>query len=129
MEFLSNYGLFLAQAVTIVVAILVVAGSVMSMSMRHKEQSKERLEIKNLNQKFANMANSMRAAMLSKKEFKEIRKQDKHKQKELTKKLKSKDKTKGQKTCQKRNRFLLSIFMATFVVAPYLLYVKKLPQS
>lgn len=108
MEFLSNYGLFLAQAVTIVVAILVVAGSVMSMSMRHKEQSKERLEIKNLNQKFANMANSMRAAMLSKKEFKEIRKQDKHKQKELTKKLKSKDKTKGKKPAKKKQIFVIN---------------------
>lgn len=108
MEFLSNYGLFLAQAVTIVVAILVITGGVMSMSMRHKEQTKERLEIKNLNQKYANMANSMRGAMLTKKELKEIRKNEKNKLKEQGKKSKAKAKAKDKKPVRNKHIFVIN---------------------
>jgi len=38
LEFFGEYGVFLAKVVTLVVAILVVVGSLIAMGMKHKKQ-------------------------------------------------------------------------------------------
>ena len=45
MEFLTEYGLFLAKTVTIVVAIGVIAGVVFSAGQRHKKTDKGHIEV------------------------------------------------------------------------------------
>ncbi len=91
-EFLTNYGLFLSKALTVVIAILVVAGAIIAMS--RKDRSGERLEIKSLNEKYEQMRMAMQSQVLSKKEFKVFAKQVKSKKK-ADKKQPSDDKTKN----------------------------------
>ena len=69
-EFISEYGLFLAKALTIVVAILIVAGGLIALSSRGQGKSKEHIEIKHLNQRFDDMALALQSAVLPKKVFK-----------------------------------------------------------
>lgn len=73
MEFLSQYGLFLLKALTIVIAILIVAGGLVAIS--HKPKSK--LEIKSLNEEYDEMNSSMNKKILGKKASK--KKKDKTK--------------------------------------------------
>ena len=68
LDLLMQYGLFLAKAVTIVVAIAVVM--MMAYSMSRKARVMDKLEIRNLNEKFRNMTHVMKSVVLSKKEFK-----------------------------------------------------------
>jgi serine protease SohB len=71
-EFLAEYGLFLAKALTIVVAILVTVGGVVALSTRsHLTRSKEGIEVKHLNQNYENMANALQAVILPKKLLKQ----------------------------------------------------------
>ncbi len=52
MEFIFEYGLFLAQAVTIVAAILIVAVGLVALGMKQKPEHEGHIEIKNLNEKY-----------------------------------------------------------------------------
>jgi serine protease SohB len=70
MEFLSEYGLFLAKTITIVVATLAIIGGIVALLFRSQIKPKEHLEIKHLNRDYEAMANALQSAMLSKKEFK-----------------------------------------------------------
>lgn len=63
-EFLTDYGLFLAKAVTTVIAILVVAGSLASLAMRHRRTSEKQLDVTYLNREFEEMENSLGSATL-----------------------------------------------------------------
>ncbi len=74
-DLLMQYGLFLAKAVTIVVAIAVVLMMVFSMS--RKARVMDKLEIRNLNDKYRNMTHVMKSVVLSKKEFKKDMKAEK----------------------------------------------------
>jgi len=67
-DLLMQYGLFLAKAVTIVVAIAVVM--MMAYSMSRKVRVMDKLEIRNLNEKYRNMTHVMKSVVLSKKQFK-----------------------------------------------------------
>jgi len=77
-QFLTEYGLFLLKAITIVVGIVVVI--VVAVSVGRKA-SHEGLEVENLNKKYESLAESLRDAILSKDErkkaAKEKKKQDK----------------------------------------------------
>ena len=50
MEFLANYGLFLAKAVTLLIFIWLLLSLLISLA--HKPQHQDNIEIKNLNRKF-----------------------------------------------------------------------------
>ncbi len=52
LEFLTEYGLFLAKSVTVLVTILVVVGFVVAMGQKHKGDEKGHIEITRLNDKF-----------------------------------------------------------------------------
>ena len=75
MEFVSNYGLFLAKAVTILIFIWVVLSLIASLA--HKPQEIDQVEIKNLNKKFDNLKLLMQKSLLSKKDAKHLVKENK----------------------------------------------------
>lgn len=80
-EFISNYSLFLAKTMTILLAILLVAIFFMSSSRRMQGGSRDNLEVKKLNKKYDEMAMALNANMLQKNALKKYLKQEKQKQK------------------------------------------------
>lgn len=82
MEFLTNYGLFLAKTITFVVAILVVVVVAVSMGGRNKKSDKGHIEVTKLNEKFNHLRDSLRDAMLDDDEYKEYEKAEKKRLKE-----------------------------------------------
>lgn len=60
MEFIYEYGLFLAQAITFVAAILVVAASLVSIGQRQKaEQQEGHIEVRDLNEKYRHIGQNI----------------------------------------------------------------------
>ena len=86
MEFVSDYGLFLAKAATILIFIWLLLSLIVSLT--HKPQDQDQIEIKKLNDKYDNIKLLMQKSMLSKKQAKELVK----KNKKLIKKNKNEDK-------------------------------------
>lgn len=82
MEFLTNYGLFLAKTITFVVAILVVVVVAVSVGGRNKKSDKGYIEVTKLNEKFDHLRDSLRDAMLDDDEYKEYEKAEKKRLKE-----------------------------------------------
>lgn len=82
MDFLNEYGLFLAKSITVVLAILAAVGGCVAISRSAGARSRERLQVRHLNRHYDDMALALRAAMLPKKAFKEAlkirRKERKH---------------------------------------------------
>jgi len=68
MEFLTEYGMFLAKLMTFVFIMLVIAGGVFLLFMRSKTGMDGQLEVKNLNQKFENINLLLKSQILTKKE-------------------------------------------------------------
>ena len=83
MEFLSEYGMFLAKAATIVVALLVIVGGVVALTRRSGEPDhRGRLDIRHLNDDYDGMALALKGATLPKKAFKQARKEQKARDKQ-----------------------------------------------
>lgn len=91
MEFLADYGLFLAKTVTIVAALAVLISIIASLSMRHKTSSKEHVEVTCINDRYRDMTDALEAAILSRDELKQKNKQRK-KERKAQKKAKADDK-------------------------------------
>lgn len=92
-EFLAEYGLFLAKAITVVVAmVLAVAGIVMAASSSRKSSSDGDIEVICLNEELEDMRHCLEEAVLDKVDFKAQlkaeRKQDKADEKARKKELK-----------------------------------------
>ncbi len=83
MELLSDYGLFLLKVVTVVAAIGVVVIIIASAS--RGEQKGGGLKVEKLNDKYRDMANTLRQAVLTKSEWKDEHKAQKKQQKETQK--------------------------------------------
>ena len=79
MNFLSNYGMFLLQTITLVLAILATVGGIIAISSKDKGGS--RLKITELNKKFDAQKEQMLEQTLDKKALKEHQKQQKKAQK------------------------------------------------
>lgn len=70
-EFLLQYGLFFAKSATWVVAILLVAGSLFALVREARAHAaQDRLEVKNLNERYENMAEFLNLDLLSEQELK-----------------------------------------------------------
>lgn len=69
-QFLLDYGLFLAKTITTVIALLIVAGSLLSLVRTAREHTHERLEIKSVNERFEHMAEILNLALLDEAERK-----------------------------------------------------------
>ena len=84
MEFLYEYGLFIAKAITIVIAILVALGGVLSLVVKQKT-SKGHLEITSLSDKLEDIADYSRSILLNKEQLKKFNKEQKKTQKQQMK--------------------------------------------
>ena len=77
MQFLVEYGLFLAKAITIVTAILIVAGGLAALAHRQKKTGEQRFEITHLNQQYEQMERALCGALLSPQQLKQKLKAEK----------------------------------------------------
>lgn len=82
MDFLADYGMFLAKTVTFVVAILVIVGLVFTLGARGRKSAKGQIEVSKLNEKFEEMREILRDAMLDPEELKLQEKAEKKRLKE-----------------------------------------------
>ncbi|WP_394132640.1 protease SohB [Shewanella maritima] len=81
MEFLSEYGMFLAKAVTIVVAILAVVIFIMASGMKQKADKGE-LKLTDVSEELKQLDHDLKQELLSKKQFKAYEKELKAKEKQ-----------------------------------------------
>src|SRR5688500_1017838 len=77
MSMLAEYALFFAKVFTVVIAILIVIIAIAAITTKGKERAKERLRIKNLNDKYKELGKAFRHKILAKNEFKKWLKSDK----------------------------------------------------
>lgn len=70
MQFIAEYGLFLAKAVTVLAAVLIVAGVLTALTARQKKTAERRLEVTDLNRHYEQMERALRGALLPPREFK-----------------------------------------------------------
>ncbi len=106
MQFIAEYGLFLAKVVTIVVAVLVLVGVAVALSSRHRKAESGHLEVNSLNRKYEEMSDTLADSLLSKEELKQKHKQEKKRRKEEQKKHK-KDLKEGKTGAKKKRLFVL----------------------
>lgn len=75
MEFIAEYGLFLAKTATLVVAIMIITGIIAGLSGRGRKSSRGELKITHLNDIMTDMSDTLHAAMLKPAEQKQLKKQ------------------------------------------------------
>ncbi len=75
MEFFTEYGLFFAKALTIVVAIVVVVGAIAAAGRKASHQ--EGLEVEDLNKKYRSMVNNVKQVIMNKADWKKEVKKEK----------------------------------------------------
>ena len=85
MEFLFEYGLFLAKAITWVVALGLIVGVVMSASLKNTSDYKGQITVSPLNERFDAMREVLQNAVLSEKELKALEKEHKKEAKQKEK--------------------------------------------
>jgi len=91
LEYLIEYGLFLAKAITIVVAIVLVIGAITSSSQRQAKSGKKgSIKVTRLNKHFEEMRDVLREKVLDKSELKALTKQEKKAEKQAQKEQKAK---------------------------------------
>lgn len=84
MEFLYEYGLFTAKAITIVVALLLAIGGIVSLASKQKS-GKGHLEITSLSEKLEDVADYSRSMLLTKEQLKKHNKEQKKAEKQQKK--------------------------------------------
>lgn len=84
MEFASEFAMFLAKIISVLVSLALAGGIIMFFIMRSRAMGEDHLEVKNLNRKYEHMGLVLKSAMLPRKAFKQALKQIKgeHKQKQ-----------------------------------------------
>jgi serine protease SohB len=83
-EFLIEYGMFLAKLGTVAILLVLIVGAIIVLVMRSKGDI-EHLNIKNMNDKYETMGFMLHSQMLNKKSFKKYLKKHKQEQKEKDK--------------------------------------------
>ncbi|MGI9316255.1 MAG: protease SohB [bacterium] len=106
MEFVTNYGLFLAKSITIVIAILVVVGSIASIAIRQKKAAESEIQITLLNKEYEHMESILDSALLGPEAQKLWVKSERKKQKQIAKKEK-KAKKSGQEPEHRKRLFVI----------------------
>lgn len=81
MEFLAEYGLFLAKSITLVVAILVVVIGIIAASSKGKREEEGSIQVDYLNDKFDDLESTLKQAILDDDELKAQHKEEKKKAK------------------------------------------------
>ena len=96
--FFFEYGLFLAKSVTWVMAVMAIGiGLLVLLREARGHQGQDRLEIRNLNERFEDMADLLHSELLSEEELKQL-----HKRRKAEEKARHKSAKKGQKTDKPR---------------------------
>lgn len=90
MEFVSEYGMFLLKALTIVIAIVFVIGFIAQNKQAQKSGSQGSIQFNNLTKDFEQELTELKQGLLSKEEFKAFRKAQKNKDKQQQKEPTSK---------------------------------------
>jgi serine protease SohB len=92
LEFLTDYGLFLAKVATFVIAVIIVASIVFSTVQREKEdhEGEGELRIRKLNDQYRKLKESIQARLMSEAERKDWQKQKKKEKKAEKKAAKAK---------------------------------------
>ena len=89
MEYIYEYGLFLAQAATLVIAVLVVVAGLVAIGQRQRsEQHEGHIEIRNLNQRYRQIGDTIQHVVSDSQDLKARRKADKKAEKEKARKAK-----------------------------------------
>lgn len=91
MDMIFNYLLFLAEAVTIVVAIIVIFAGIFTIANKQKSNEEGLVEVTPLNQRYEDTIKILQEATLSKAAFKQLRKDEKEKAKKAAKEEDSED--------------------------------------
>lgn len=92
MAFLLDYGLFLAKAVTVVVAIAVVLGLIVGAASKNKGTQTSSVKVKKVNDYFKDMSDSLLEAISSSDHLKQVKKTAKKDEKAVKKATKKGDK-------------------------------------
>jgi len=71
MQFVAEYGLFLAKTLTVVVAVVIVSGVLTALTARQKKAAERRLEVTHLNKHYEQMEQALQGALLPSREFKQ----------------------------------------------------------
>jgi serine protease SohB len=91
LEFIYEYGLFLAQAVTLVAAILVVAAGLVAIGQRQRtEQQEGHIEVRNVNEKYRHIGHNIQQVVVEPAELKAELKAEKKAEKAKAKAAKKK---------------------------------------
>lgn len=85
--FLAEYGLFLAKTLTIVLAIIATGVAIATLAGRGRDSGREHLEVRKLNHKYEQMAETIQASILERHQLKAQRKRDKKQKKAHTRQL------------------------------------------
>ena len=111
MEFIYEYGLFLAQAVTLVAAILILVAGLLSIGLRQRaEQHEGHIEIRHVNEKYNQIGDSIRAVVEDPQDLKEQKKADKKAEKLKAKEAKKKRKKVAASDDERRKRLYVLNF-------------------
>ena len=97
MEFLIEYGMFLAKAVTIVASIGIVVGLIVSSGMQSKKQPEGHIEVTKLNEEYDDWQDQLKSELLSDDALKAEQKAEKKKQKAEKKAKKKTDEVANKK--------------------------------
>ena len=65
MEFLSEYGLFLAKSITLVVTVAIIAGILASLGQKGKKHEKGHIEVVSFNETIESMTNTLADVVVS----------------------------------------------------------------
>jgi len=84
MDFLSEYGLFLAKLGTFAALLLLIAGTILILYMRTRSGTDEHLDVRNINRKYEQMQLMLQSAMLPRKQFKQAVKNLRARQKQVS---------------------------------------------
>lgn len=108
MEFLAEYGLFLAKTLTLVLAIVLVVGSMISAGMKIKRaERKGHIEIEKLNDHYYDMKEVLLATLQTPEAYKEHIKAEKKREKEDKKNRKQKQKEPTDTAPDKKRLFVI----------------------
>lgn len=112
MEFLVDYSLFLAKAITLVVAVGIVIALIASLGMKNPANPKGAISITRLNARFDAMRDALREAILSDSELKALDKTNKKaaKQQQKDEKAASKKSASDEQTVDRKKRVFVLDF-------------------
>lgn len=102
-NFFLNYGTFLAEVTTVVLAIIVCVSALIAIANKGKNKSKEKISITKINDKYDELKQILQQETLTKDELKTIEKQEKAKAKQAKKKAKQAKQNLKKKPSNKEN--------------------------